>query len=426
MPTPAIITVSANACAMIIAALLLAGALVGGNSDRRLNRYFLMMLIYDFMGSCCEIALTLFLHSSASIMPVFIRAIDFFDFTCASLVIIYFGKYMYELLSTKGSIPKTPFLIAIVISALNIPLVAVRALILTFAGENEYSQISIQLSTILPIVCVFISIALTLRYRGLLRTREWISLLLYPIIPVIGAFAQSIFSGVWVSFLGVAISLFIIYMNIQVELSLKMKEQEAEMTESRVAIMLSQIQPHFLYNTLTAIEYLCNRDGAKQAAKVARDFSKYLRGNINSLSQKLPIPFAKELEHAKLYLSIEQLQYEERLRVEYDIQADGFPLPALTLQPLAENAVKHGVSKRDEGGTVKISTEETETCFRVVVTDDGVGFDVTRQSEGERAHIGIDNVRRRLESVSGGGLSIESEPGIGTTAIITIPKGAKL
>lgn len=157
--------------------------------------------------------------------------------------------------------------------------------------------------------------------------------------------------------------------------------------------MLSQIQPHFIYNTLTAIEYLCNRDGAKQAGKVVRDFSKYLRKNLNSLNHKQPIPFASELEHSKLYLSIEQLQYEERLQVEFDIQAADFSLPALTLQPLVENAVKHGVSKRAKGGKITIRATEDDSHWRVIVMDDGVGFNPAEQKQDGRQHIGIENVR---------------------------------
>lgn len=421
MTTTGIITVCANVCAIFITAIILVGAIIGRNTKGKVNRYFLAMLISNLAGSVYEIVLSVLLRTPASAAPVLIRLVDLADFSCASLVIIFFGLYMYELLSIKGSVSKTPFIIGVCISALNIPLVAVRAIILIFTGENEYSQISVQLSTILPIICVFIAVALTLRYRRMLMMREWVSLLLYPVIPVIGAFAQAVFSGVWVSFFGVAISLLIIYMNIQVEQTIKIKEKEAELTESRTAIMLSQIQPHFLYNTLAAIAYLCNRDGAKLAGNVVHTFSKYLRGNMESLSHKRPISFSNELEHTKLYLSIELLQYEERLVVEYDIKADEFDLPALTLQPLVENAVKHGVSKRDKGGTVKISTEETPDSYRVTVSDDGVGFGPQASQDG-KAHIGIENVRHRLRSMCGGSLTVESTPGKGTTAIMTIPK----
>ncbi len=292
------------------------------------------------------------------------------------------------------------------------------------SGDFFILRHQVQINAVIAAIALLITIIITLRHikSHALEKREWISLLLYLVAPFIMIAPEYLLEGIWLTWLGGSITMFLIYVNIHVALRIKVQEQEIEMTESRVAIMLSQIQPHFLYNTLTAIEYLCNKDGAAEAGKVARDFSKYLRGNIDSLTRKLPVPFNSELEHTKLYLSIEQLQYEDRLRVEYDIKADGFSLLPLTLQPLAENAVKHGVSKRDGGGAVKISTEETDSCFRVVVSDDGVGFSAARQSEDGRSHIGIDNVRRRLESVLGGGLSIESEPGAGTTAIITIPK----
>jgi len=198
---------------------------------------------------------------------------------------------------------------------------------------------------------------------------------------------------------------------------------EKELLENQVLVMLSQIQPHFLYNALTAIARLCDKD-PEQAKKATIEFAVYLRGNMNSLQEKEPIFFEKELHHVECYLNLEMAMYAEYLNIEYDIQTKNFRLPVLALQVLVENAIKHGVGKKKGGGTVKISASESESAFLIIVSDNGVGFDVTEIQNDGQTHIGINNVRHRLKEQCGGSLEIESETGIGTTATITIPKEA--
>lgn len=198
----------------------------------------------------------------------------------------------------------------------------------------------------------------------------------------------------------------------------------AELAESRISIMLSQIQPHFLYNCLNSIYYLCEKD-PKAARTAISEFSAYLRGNMSSLTSAAPVPFYKELDHLKNYLALEKMRFEEKLNVEWDISTKDFMIPSLTVQPLVENAVKHGICKSENGGTVKISTVESENFFEVIVTDNGEGFDTNELSQEKNAHIGIDNVRNRLEKMCSGELVIKSEKGKGTTAIIKIPKTAE-
>ena len=196
---------------------------------------------------------------------------------------------------------------------------------------------------------------------------------------------------------------------------------EKEILENRIAIMLSQIQPHFLYNSLESIRYLCRKD-PEVAEKATIDFARYLRANMDSLNRTQPISFYEELSHVKNYISLELLRFNERLHIVYDIETTNFFVPALSLQPIVENAIRHGVMKREEGGTIKISTKETDGAYLITVADDGPGFS-SEQKEDGRSRIGINNVRARLEAQCGGSLTIQSCHGENTTVIITIPKG---
>jgi len=203
------------------------------------------------------------------------------------------------------------------------------------------------------------------------------------------------------------------------------EHEDALMSEQRVQIMLTQIRPHFLYNSLTVIQDLCRTNPA-QAEKATIQFAKYLRGNMDALQSGAPIPFTEELEHTKQYLSLEQMRFEDKLTVRYDIQCDAFSLPALTLEPIAENAVRHGVRGNIDGkGEVVIATREYPGCYEITVTDTGPGFDPEKQlKDQDRSHLGLRNVRDRLTQMCGGALRVESEPGKGTSVTISIPKGA--
>lgn len=199
------------------------------------------------------------------------------------------------------------------------------------------------------------------------------------------------------------------------------KELENELMQNRISMMISQIQPHFLYNALGTIRALCTKD--PEEARNAMDyFAKYLRANMESIDRKECIPFTKELEHVKSYVYIEQLRFGDLLKVNYEIEATDFDIPAMTVQTLTENAIKHGLLSKQEGGTVTIRTKETANCYEVQIEDDGVGFDATKKLDDSRTHVGIENSRERLAKMCGGVLAIGSKVGVGTVITITIPK----
>ena len=203
---------------------------------------------------------------------------------------------------------------------------------------------------------------------------------------------------------------------------LRAKELERELEDSRISAMLSQMQPHFLYNVLNSIYQLCEVDpGTAQDA--IEKFSDYLRNNMASLTEKNLIPFREEYRHIQTYLSLEKIRFPNTLRVTEDIQTSGFQVPPLTVQVVVENAVKHGVTKKRGGGTVTISTREASECWLITVSDTGKGFDPAHYDEDGKAHFGLRNAQERLRTMVGGTLVIQSAEGQGTTVEIRIPKG---
>ena len=201
------------------------------------------------------------------------------------------------------------------------------------------------------------------------------------------------------------------------------EHERALQAEQRIQIMMTQIRPHFLYNSLTVIQELCRSDPA-QAEEATVQFANYLRGNMDALQTTAPIPFARELEHTRQYLALEKMRFEEKLTVRYDIPCMSFTLPILTLQPIVENAVRHGVRGNADGkGEVLIATREYPDRYEITVTDNGPGCEPEKQEKDPgKSHVGIQNVRERLAQMCGGSLRVESAPGTGTTVTVTLPK----
>ena len=197
---------------------------------------------------------------------------------------------------------------------------------------------------------------------------------------------------------------------------------QKDLYDAKVQIMVSQIRPHFMYNALSSIAMLCTLDPEK-AQEAIVEFSDYIRCNMDSLKQTAPVPFEKEIEHLKKYLYIEKLRFGKKLNIVYDIRTMDFEIPLLSIQPIVENAVKHGVGQKKKGGTITISSEETGDAFIVTVADDGVGFDADApRKEDGRSHIGIENTRKRLKDLCNADVVITSVIGEGTTARVIIPK----
>ena len=221
-----------------------------------------------------------------------------------------------------------------------------------------------------------------------------------------------------ISFLTVAIIIGSVFYYIWLHLQFVREHEQDLMAAQRIQIMMTQIQPHVLFNALNTIRALYAKD-PPLADKTLENFSTYLRQNLESLRQTDLIPITKELEHTRLYAEIEMLRFPN-VHVEYRIEDDGFEIPTLTIQPLVENAIRHGVRSRTEG-LVNVTTAREAGAHRITVQDNGVGFDPKQESSPEESHIGIENVRNRVEQMCGGTMILQSEIGIGTCVTLLIP-----
>lgn len=278
-------------------------------------------------------------------------------------------------------------------------------------------------------VCIFLLyISIIFSKTDLRKKLSFASCVITPVIFVILSLLNNVLNWnirlVSLSDVAMALPLYIIFFNIYIEKENEIILNEKEQMKLQVAAAISQIQPHFLYNSLSVIAFLCKKD-PQLATDATNTFAEYLRENMDFADKSNPIPFSEELGHIKSYVWLEKLRFGDRVKIVYNINCTDFSVPALAVQPIVENAIKHGVCKTKNGGTVTISSAETDKFYTVTVADTGVGFDADKITNDGRHHIGIESSRFRIEEMLGGSLKIKSEKGIGTTVTITIPKEKK-
>lgn len=206
------------------------------------------------------------------------------------------------------------------------------------------------------------------------------------------------------------------------ENSIHARKLREELKNSRVILAMSQIRTHFIFNILNAISGMCGYDPQK-ADETLVMFSRYLRQNINIMDEDEPESFAKSLAHLEDFIHLEQVRFGEKIKFEKKIEAEEFKIPPLVLQPLVENAIKHGLLHKKQGGTIVLHAWEENGNNLIEISDDGAGFD-TNAAPKEGA-VGMKNARFRLEYMVGGTMNVKSSPGVGTTVTITIPKVEK-
>ena len=199
---------------------------------------------------------------------------------------------------------------------------------------------------------------------------------------------------------------------------------------SRIRNSTSQMKPHFLYNALGSIQELVLTE-PQYASDLLGDFMVHMRSCVRAMANDEPIRFSEELKNIKAYVNIEKMRLEDKLDMQYDIEEDGFPVLPLCVQPIVENAIRHGIHKRGrKGGRVILRTRSDSQTWVVQVEDTGVGFDVAKMfreinREGKDS-TGLSNIRFRLEKVMGGSMDIQSKEGEGTVVTIRIPKGESM
>lgn len=391
----------------------------------RLDHLYIRFLICNTAVLFSNAAGWIFDGYQGSLGRTLVLVTDFCMFLFSYLLIAFFNDYLTAYLTERGAgcrwIVKTVWSICLVM--------IVSLIVSQFTGmyyiideQNIYQRQELfWISQAVPMLEILLMLWMLVHNRKRLRKQEFIAFLSYLLLPIITLVIQIFNYGVVYLYLVTTLVAICIYIFIQAEQARKFSEQALELERSRTAIMLSQIQPHFLYNSLQGIKLLCDTDPA-QASEALEHFSYYLRGNLDSLANTRLVPFEKELSHIRDYLYLEKMRFRKKLNIDWQLTCEDFLIPPLTVQPLIENAIRHGINKKKGGGTLTIKTERNNGEVIICIMDDGAGFEPSEAKEDGRSHIGIENTRKRLQTMCGGSLMIESAKGAGTTAKIILPR----
>lgn len=393
------------------------------------SRLFSGMIALTYLGVFFDNITWLVVYSSPHKHDILIRyVLDLGSFLVMPILLALFWNYQNRIFIGESKFSNSIKLIVNCLCIADLLFIFIgtsRGCIFYLDANGKYIIADgVIITFVYPIIVVLCCVIENLRRELPLKKKlALLSVGVLPAFTIITSMWLPEYSLVYVLFF---IDLLLLYGTIQsqrgaelAEHGKKIAEQNEKLTEQQMQIMISQIQPHFLYNTLTSVYHLCDIN-TELAQKTIQDFSAYLRGNMDGIKSVAPIPFEKELSHTKTYLDIELLRFSDILRIEYDIQETDFLIPALTLQPLVENAVKYGIRSREDGGTVCISTKKENGKIYVSVQDDGMGFDPNKKDSDGRSHIGIENTRRRLQLMMNADLIICSKIGTGTTATIIL------
>lgn len=206
----------------------------------------------------------------------------------------------------------------------------------------------------------------------------------------------------------------------------ELEELKVQLELSRIRSSASQMKPHFLYNALGSIQEVILCD-PKRAAELLEDFTVYLRGCVKALDSDKPIPFSQELENIVAYANIEKMRLGRRLEIIYELEETGFKVLPLSIQPLVENAIRHGIHPLGKkGGAVALRTYSTEDEWIIEVVDTGQGFDINSYASMVNSDtndsMGLRNIRFRLEKIMGATMNVASVKDAGTKVIVRIPR----
>ena len=400
----------------IIILILLLSCFAEKRIDSHVPLPLLLMLIIDLLmlfvfpvGELLDLSVT-----PAKIGLVIFKAIHHF---CFYALYYEFLLYLREDFSSNG--PADQKLVVF-----SIPVYTACTLVwILYSALEEFLPSSLllplfwNLSRFSGITILFFTSVMLYRCRRRLDRDELYILIVVMLITIIGMMIRTFYPELQTLVLSATLSLLLVYGFVHQRQASRIKDQQLELSRRQNTIMLSQIRPHFLYNTLNSIYVLCGKDPSR-AQEAISDFSEYLRANTGNISKPL-ITIDQEIEHVQHYLALEKVRFGDLLNVVYRLDAHGFLVPPLIVQPLVENAVKHGLGKRPEGGTVRVETYADQFYNYIKVSDDGAGFDPDNLPQDDDAHIGLWNVRKRLE-LAHGELKITSTPGKGTVILISL------
>lgn len=386
-------------------------------------RYLWVMLLISLGILISDIAAIMFRGNTETIGYYMVRISNLCVFACTRAMLAYTAFYAHSRITAIGEDSEelklakllTGFSYILLLFNLYIPI------IYSFDSSNHYYRMNgWYIWCVIDLISTVLILKAIVQKRHIFDSSERVYLHITIIAPLAAGAIQLFIYGISILTIIIGVTQIVLFIVSYLFTTKNLTIKEAEIADYSARLTLSQLQPHFLMNALSAIQYLC-KTAPDEAAETIKDLNVYIRNNMEFSQLSGTIPLARELDHVEKYIAIERKRFGDRVNVDYDIEEDDFMLPPLTIQPLVENAVKHGISKKRSGGTVLVRTWKEPDYIGIQVIDDGVGFDTEAGFSTDRMHFGMQIVRERLQQKCNGTMTVKSVPGEGTTIELTIP-----
>lgn len=413
------------------------------------RRFLLALLLFMNTVLLFNDSLALAFRGNESLIACFIvRISNFLVFILLPIMIITFGIYIFNIInSNNGELNLVCRNALFATSGIHIFVILITPFtnfLYYFDEHNLYHRsAAFGIATILGIVQLLILMITILKHSAYIEKIECQVLLLFILLPMASSVFQNFHYGLSLNNLATTMALMLLFLLNEVKKSnylyeqrkllmdqemalkdqqLRISQHERELAEARLQISLSQMQPHFVFNALGSIEQLCRMD-SKKAAEATHYFARYLRNNLHALNVTDTQTFSAELSHVRSYIWLEKMRFGDDLCFIESIHSSDFQIPILTIQPLIENAVKHGMMSFDEG-ILHITLTVTENIeeYQILLNDDGMGFVPEISSEEHFRESIFFNISERLKLMCNGTIQMKTIPGQGTVYTIIIPK----
>ena len=357
-----------------------------------------------------------------------VRISNFCAFFFGFLIMPLVADYVSHIISRRSGITGlywkyiewVLFIIGSVVLIINV----FRPFIYTFDERNTYFRLAYgMIPGAIAFVGIVITLGVVLEYISYMNNFEKVAIIMFLVLPNIAVIIQTLRYGIAFTNLALVFSSLLLFVSYEFNYMKYNVDKEKMMAEERIRLINQQVQPHFIFNTLSVIRHLCKK-APDEAAEAINEFSGYLRNCTDFFNETECIPAERELDLVKHYIYLEQKRFGKSIEVEYDIEDEDFDIPPFAIQTSVENAIKHGLRAQNKtDGRIKVSTRFDGSQHIIVIEDNGAGFDISILDDpGFKNHVGIKNTTERLRLMCKGTMDVSSEPGKGTKVTIKIPK----
>lgn len=412
---------------------------VGADTSSKREKLLRRAILLNVMTLATDAAAYFFQGNPEGILGPLCRWNMALFFLSEYSVVFCMNVFFYESFREAGAQPVKIYRnVGIFFSVLNMFLIILSQFypIVYYIDEQNYyhRMTGFFVALLFFAIGMFMDLAYVVRYWKYVGNLEHSSMLTLILVPFVCIAIQVRFYGASLVNLGITVALLFLFMTCLItrlnnladearktaELKMKLAEQKEELADTRIKVLISQIQPHFLYNSLLTIRSLVELE-AEDALETLDHFIGFLRGSIDMLGVPGPIHVKEEMEFVKNYLYLEKKRFGKKLQIHYQLEDVDFMLPPLSIEPLVENAVKHGIRKTTNGkGNLWIRLLRQGDYHVIEIEDDGVGFDVNALRE-DSPRVGVKYVREHIRHMCKGEMRVESEAGKGTRITLVFP-----